>query len=189
MSYRAILKSVPNSFLEHSALRYLTTAGSAWFAMFSGIWVTLALYPATLLFGYGPAVAGSFGVIGAAGVVSSQVAGRASDRFGAGAVISGSLALACLGILSFLLFRQSLTGLVAGILLMDIDCFGAQPANQAQALAISPPTANRVYSAYTVVYYTIGTIGAFIAPVIFTWFGWQGVCGALCSARWLCSRQ
>lgn len=187
----ALLRAVPRAFRDTPALGLLTAAGGAWFAMFSSIWAVLALYLATPAFGFGPAVAGSFGLIGAAGALSSQIAGRASDRFGPATVMPLALGLSALGLLALLLFGRSLWGLAAGIFLLDIGNFAAQATNQALILGLSPGRAGRDYSAYMVVYYAIGTFGALIGPALYARFGWHGVCLwslALCLSALVCAR-
>lgn len=175
-SYASLLRSVPQSFREHPVLSYLTAAGSAWFAMFCGIWATLALYVASPVFSYGPAAAGAFGLIGASGAIASQIAGRSSDRFGANWVMLVALGLALTGVTILLFFSHALAGMITGILIMDIGCFAAQAANQARILSVSSNNQSRNYSAYMIVYYGAGTLGALIAPIVYGVFGWRGVC-------------
>ncbi|WP_339108547.1 MFS transporter [Thioclava sp. GXIMD4216] len=185
-----LLRAVPLAFCDAPALRLLAVAGGAWFAMFSGTWAVLALYLATPAFGFGPIVAGSFGLIGVAGALSSQFAGRASDQFGPRVVMQLALGVAIIGVVSLVVFGHSLWGLALGIFLIDVGSFAAQATNQALILGLTPGRAGRDYSAYMVVYYGLGTLGAACGPVLFAHIGWRGLCLwslALCFVALICA--
>ena len=172
-NYAGLLRSIPATLTDSPTLRFTTLAGSAWFCMFSALWPCLALHLAAPPLGYGPAAAGSFGLVGVAGAVAARSGGRATDRFGLRQVIVASLACVAAGLSAMVLFATSLAALVLGMLLVDVGCFAAQAANQVRVLSLGGAGRNAAYSAYMFCYYTAGTLGALAGPAIYGACGWR----------------
>src|ERR1700734_3814210 len=92
LPYADAMKSLWTLFRSQPLLRESSIVGALVFASFSCFWTTLAF----LLhghYGLGAGVAGTFGVVGAAGAMVAPLAGRLSDRHGSRWVISLGMAL------------------------------------------------------------------------------------------------
>ena len=76
------MRSLWTLFRTQPLLRESSLIGALVFASFSCFWTTLA-YLLSSHYGLGPGVAGSFGLVGAAGALAAPVAGRLSDKLGA----------------------------------------------------------------------------------------------------------
>src|SRR6185312_4503632 len=117
-------------------LRESSELGALLFASFSCFWTTLTfmLYSH---YGLGAGIAGTFGMVGAAGAMVAPIAGRLSDKHGSRWVVAVGMALLA-G--SYLLLwgeevaRVSTTlhmiALVVGVVVLDIGAQMTQVANQ-----------------------------------------------------------
>lgn len=107
------------------------------------------------------------------GIVSSSVAGAASDRFGRGPVVTAGIVLCVLGVT--LTLAHVLAVVVAGIMLLTIGFFIAHSAASAWVSRLGGAHRSHAASLYLLAYYagasTIGALGG--------WF-WQHGAGA----RW-----
>ena len=172
LTYAGLLRSLPTAFVTSPTLRLSTAAGSAWFCMFNALWSCLALHLAAPPFGYGPAAAGAFGLVGVAGAGAARAGGWATDRLGTRHVVAVSLACVAGGLSTMSIWSGSLAGLVVGMVLVDVGCFAAQAANQVRILG---PGRNSAFSVYMFCYYTAGTVGALAGPAIYGAWGWRAL--------------
>ncbi len=91
LKYSNAMRSLWTLFRSQPLLRESSVLGALIFASFSCFWTTLAF----LLdhhYGMGAGVAGTFGVVGAAGALIAPIAGRLADKFGSRWVISVGMA-------------------------------------------------------------------------------------------------
>lgn len=172
MRVRDLLLAVPRAHNSNPELRRATLVGCCWFAAFSSFWTALSLHLSLPPLSKGAAFAGGFGLIGIAGAIVAQLAGRASDRWGARRVVFAGLGGALLGFVILCLSSASLAGLAVGALVMDAGCFGAHAATQGYILRTGGDERSRRYSAYMTVYWSAGALGSFAAPALFQAGGW-----------------
>ncbi|MGY2051637.1 MFS transporter [Methylobacterium sp. JK268] len=172
----ALLLSVPDALCRHAELRRATAVGCCWFAAFSSFWVALAFHLAEPPLSRGAAFAGGFGLIGIAGAVVAQLAGRMSDRWGSRTVVFVGLAGALAGFAILAMRPACLVALGLGALLMDAGCFAAHAATQAFILRTGGEARSRRYGAYMTLYWCAGALGAVAAPITFQAVGWRGLC-------------
>ena len=125
---------------------------------------------------YSSAVIGLFGLVGAAGILAANLAGKLADadRSPASTLVAGVLLVGSFGLLWF--GRRSLAALIVGIVVLDIGTQGMQITNQAIIYALRPDARSRINSAYMVCYFIGGAVGSVTAGVVFGEHGWSGVC-------------
>ena len=174
-AWHDLMLGVPRAFGADGELRRATVTGCCWFAAFSSFWTALAFHLAQPPLGRGAAFAGAFGLIGIAGAIVAQVAGRASDRWGARSVVLAGLVAALMGFAILCIWPVSLVGLGIGALVMDAGCFAAQAVTQGYILRTGGTERSRRYGAYMALYWCAGALGAFTAPVLFQAKGWIGL--------------
>jgi predicted MFS family arabinose efflux permease len=80
--YPCVLRSLKDLWQSYPQLRTSSLIGALLFAAFSVFWSTPAFRLGEPPFGYGPQVAGLFGLLGAAGATSAPLAGYLTDRRG-----------------------------------------------------------------------------------------------------------
>lgn len=150
--------------------------GALTFFQFSVLWTALTGLLAGAPYHYSEGVIGLFGLIGVAGALAAQLAGRYADRGRAlhltviftGLLVASWLALA--------LGKASLAALVAGIVVLDAGVQGMQVTNQTQIYAISQEGRARVNAAYMTSYFAGGAIGSLVSTQVAAGGGWVAVC-------------
>ncbi|MFC0402349.1 MFS transporter [Paraburkholderia rhizosphaerae] len=175
LPYGQLLASMWHLTTELRGLREASVTGGALFAGFSIFWSTLALLLAGPPFHLGPQAAGLFGIVGAAGALAAPLAGKSADRRGPRAVVTLSIALSAASFVLFALSGSSLTGLVIGVIVLDIGVQAAQISNQSRIYALKPDARSRVNTVYMVAYFIGGSLGSLVAALVWPRFGWVGV--------------
>lgn len=167
---------MPRALLREPGLLRATLVGCCWFAAFSAFWASLALHLAEPPLAFGTGAAGAFGLIGIAGAIAARGAGRASDRFGARAVVFAGLWAAGAGLLLLVAGPDETATLVLATLVLDAGCFTAHAATQSHILGGGRPGRSEHFGAYLVVYWGAGTLGAFAGPALVGAIGWRVTC-------------
>lgn len=175
LGYLSLLASLGRLWREFPALRLAALTQSLLFASFSVFWTVLAFRLQAPPFGYGPDVAGLFGIVGMVGILAAPIAGRYADRKAPQPVV---LAGAVLTIASWLVFGfwPGIAGLVVGIILLDFATQSALVSNQHIAFALRPEARARLNTLVMGTMFLGGAVGS--ATGMFAWshFGWAGVC-------------
>jgi predicted MFS family arabinose efflux permease len=177
LPYGALLRSLFTIAREEPVLREAAALGALGFASFSVFWSTLAFF-LEARHGLGPDAAGLFGILGAGGALAAPVLGRLADRTSARANAGASLAIAIAGWAVFAAAGRSLTGLVAGVLLLDVGVQANHVSNLARVHARRPEARSRMNTVYMVSYFAGGAVGTAVGTWAWTGRGWPGVCAA-----------
>ncbi|MEZ9131076.1 MFS transporter [Vibrio breoganii] len=175
MPYPKLVASMATLFKKHSVLRKSALTGSLWFASFNALWATLALHVHEAPFNYNAQQAGLFGVIALAGVIGAKVSGSLVSKVGSRNMINIALLFIASGFAVSGMFGDSLIGLIAGIILVDLGVFSAQVSNQVRVFSIDPAAQSRINGIYMLGYYLGGAFGSFAGVMVFEQYGWQGV--------------
>jgi predicted MFS family arabinose efflux permease len=176
ISYGTLLGDTVRLLVGESILQKRALFGALGFAAFSVFWTTMAFLLGGAPYHYGDVTIGLFGLVGAAGALCANVAGRWADR---GLTSATTLAFAfCVGI-SFLPLwygRHSLTMLIVGIVVLDVGVQGLQVTNQSVIYRLAPEARSRITSAYMVCYFAGGAIGSALGSSLYGSHRWAGVC-------------
>lgn len=175
-SYGGLLRSAATFLVTSRTLRQRALYGALGFGAFSVFWTTMAFLLAGRPFHYSETVIGLFGLVGAAGAVCANVAGRLADR---GHARQLTLAFAFLVLASFgllYLARSSLGWMIAGIVVLDLGVQGLQVTNQSVIYTLAPHARSRVNAAYMVSYFAGGAIGSAVAGTVYDHWHWGGIC-------------
>lgn len=175
-TYGALLLSIGHFIRTEPVLRRRMAYGALTFFQFSVLWTALTGLLAGAPYHYSEGVIGLFGLIGVAGALAAQLAGRYADRGRAlqltviftGLLVASWLALA--------LGKVSLAALVVGIVVLDAGVQGMQVTNQTQIYAISQHGRARVNAAYMTSYFVGGAVGSLVSTQVAATGGWAAVC-------------
>ncbi|WP_263410192.1 MFS transporter [Terriglobus tenax] len=182
LTYGDAMRSLWTLWRSQRLLRESAAMGALVFASFSCFWTTLAFFLGSR-YGLGAGVAGTFGVVGAAGAVIAPVAGRMADRRGPRYVLSWALiTLAASFVWLWLQDRLHmsmalhLAAMVVGVIVLDMGAQMSQIANQTRIFGLDASARSRLNTVYMTVYFTGAALGS--AMVTFAWVHWQwtGVC-------------
>lgn len=182
LGYPAAMRSLWTLFKTQPLLRESCVLGALIFASFSCFWTTLAF----LLYrhyGLGAGVAGSFGIVGAAGALVAPIAGRLSDRRGPRWVLT--LGISILASSYVLLWGEEkaamplalhITALVLGVVVLDVGAQMIQIANQTRIFGLDPSARSRLNTVYMTIYFSGAAAGSALATVAWVHWQWNGVC-------------
>ena len=181
LRYSDAMKSLWTLYRTQPLLRESSELGALVFASFSCFWTTLAfmLYSH---YGLGAGVAGTFGVVGAAGAMVAPIAGRLSDKHGSRWVVSVGISLLAV---SYLLLwgeesaRMStalhMILLVIGVVVLDMGAQMTQVANQTRIFGLDASARSRLNTVYMTVYFSGAAVGSALATVAWGRWQWTGV--------------
>src|SRR3984957_10022796 len=172
--YPRVLRSLKDLWQSYPQLRTSSLIGALLFAAFSVFWSTLAFRLGEPPFGYGPQVAGLFGLLGAAGATSAPLAGCLTDRRGAGFTVAVGTVATATAFVVFLLAGSSLAMIALGVVLLDVGIQFAMNGNQSTVLSLAPQATSRTNTIYMVIYFVGGALGSYTGGFAWHHFGWLG---------------
>jgi predicted MFS family arabinose efflux permease len=173
MPYGRLMHSMLELVRSQPALRNASMVSALTFASFSAFWTTLS-FLMTDHFGLGAAAAGMFGLVGVLGAACAPLAGRMSDRRGVAFTVAVALVLTAAAFVTMSLC-VTLTGLVAGVLLMDVGVQSVQVAAQARVISLVPAARSRLNTLYMVARFVGGAAGSALGGLAWTWAKWPAV--------------
>ena len=183
LRYGEAMRSLWTLVRTERLLREASIVGGLVFASFSCFWTTLVFLLDTH-YRLGSGVAGSFGVIGAAGAMVAPIAGRMSDRHGPRYVVSAgisTLAFSYLLLWAAVQMHVSLllhvAALVVGVIILDMGAQMTQISNQTRIFGINASARSRLNTVYMVVYFGGAALGSWLSSLAWAHWGWNGVCG------------
>ncbi len=174
--YTTLLGSTVQLFRTESLLRRRIAFGALGMAAFSAFWTTMAFVLSGSPFHYGAATIGLFGLVGAAGALCANLAGRWADR---GLTRTTTIVFAVLLATSFIPLwfgGHHLAMMIVGVLVLDVGVQGLQVTNQSIIYRLAPEARSRINSAYMVWYFVGGALGSATASWLYGTHRWAGVC-------------
>jgi len=179
LGYPALLRSLGKLWADYPELRRAALAQGLLSVAFSAFWSTLAVMLAEK-YQLGSAVAGAFGLAGAAGALAAPLAGMLADRHGPDYVTKiGAAMVVCSFALMFLLPWLPLPAQLALIALsavgFDLGIQATLVAHQTIIYAINPAARSRLNAImFTLVFIGMAS-GAALGSKVLESAGWPGV--------------
>jgi len=182
LRYSDAMKSLWTLFRTQPLLRESSLIGALVFASFSCFWTTLAFLLHSH-YSLGAGVAGTFGVVGAAGALIAPLAGRLADKHGSrwvvslgGALLAASYLLLWAEESAHLSTALHLVALIVGVVVLDMGAQMTQVANQTRIFGLVPSARSRLNTVYMTIYFTGAAAGSALATIAWVHWGWNGVC-------------
>ena len=175
LPYHTLLGSLLTLWRRHAELRRAAIAQGFLCAAFSAFWSTLAIMLHEPPFSYGSAVAGCFGLAGAAGALAAPIAGRIADCYGPEAVTQLGTALVLVSFAGFAIAPQSLWWLIAGTLLFDLGIQASMVAHQSIIYRLDPAARSRLNALLIGSMFTGMAGGSALGSLALLHAGWRGV--------------
>jgi predicted MFS family arabinose efflux permease len=175
LSYPALLRSVGELVLEQPTLRVRMAYGALQMGQFSVLWTTIAFLLAGHPYNYSDATIGLFGLVGLAGALAAQVAGRMADR-GRHHLSTGLFfATMLISWAAIAAGKTSLTALIIGIAALDLGVQGAQITSQSVIYKLDPDARSRLTTAYMTTVFASAAVSSALASAIYDAGGWDAV--------------
>ncbi|MGD1005936.1 MAG: MFS transporter [Ignavibacteriaceae bacterium] len=176
LTYPQLLKTVWDLVKTERLLRIRSLYGMLVFASFSVLWTSLTFLLAHPPYNFSDAVIGLFGLIGASGAASANIAGRIADK-GYTKSATGIFLFSILASFLIMVFgKTSLVPLIIGIIIFDFAAQGTHILNQGEIYKLKPEARSRLTTAYITSFFIGGSIGSATSAIIFSKYGWVGVC-------------
>jgi predicted MFS family arabinose efflux permease len=173
--YGTLLRSTVSFFMTEPFLRVRSLFGALAFCVFSIFWTTMAFLLSGAPYHYNDLTIGLFGLVGAAGALCANFAGRWADRRWTKPTTLVFSALLPLSFLPLWIGRHNLGMLILGIILLDIGVQGLQVTNQSLIYRLAPHARSRINSVYMVCYFVGGAIGSYVGSLVYEHAHWTGV--------------
>ncbi len=176
LAYPKLLKTVWELVKTERVLRIRSLYGMLTFASFSVLWTSLTFLLAHPPYNFSDAIIGLFGLIGASGAASANMAGRIADK-GYTKSATGIFLFSIVVSFFIMIFgRTSVIPLIIGIIIYDFAAQGTHILNQSEIYKLKPEARSRLTTAYITSFFIGGSIGSATSAIIFSKYGWIGVC-------------
>lgn len=179
VSYPRLLLSLAHLWQQHQTLRRAALAQGLLSVGFSAFWSTLALMLSER-FHLDSAVAGAFGLAGAAGALAAPLAGSVADRIGPARVTQYGAALVMLSFALMFLLPLLPMPVQLGVIILstigfDLGVQATLVAHQTLIYSLAPEARSRLNALlFTVVFIGMAT-GAALGSMALAHGGWSGV--------------
>jgi predicted MFS family arabinose efflux permease len=166
---------------EQPLLREAAAINALAFATFGLFWTTMVLHLSGPPFHYNSDGIGLFGLAAAAGALAAPLVGGSADKRNPRIPIGYGLGLLLLSFVLLYIWADTVIGMIAGIVLLDLAMQGIHVSNQSRVYALIPAARNRLNTVYMTVSFIGTSLGSAVG--LFAWErgAWAGVCltGAL----------
>jgi predicted MFS family arabinose efflux permease len=181
-TYGVLLRSLAHLWMEHRRLRLAAMAQGLLALGFSSFWSTLAVMLHGAPFHLGSAVAGSFGLAGAAGALAAPFAGRLADRHGAEWVTRITAAITAVSFavmlaMPWLPVPAQLALLALATVGFDLGVQASMVAHQSIVYGLAPEARSRLNALYMTSIFVGMATGGLLGAQALASFGWTGVVG------------
>ena len=182
LSYGDAMRSLWTLYKTQPLLRESGVVGALVFASFSCFWTTL-VFLLESHYHLGAGVAGTFGLVGAAGALVAPLAGKLSDRHGSRWVISVGMGLLAFSYVWLWAEEKAhvatiwhMVALAVGVIVLDVGAQMCQVANQTRIFGLVPSARGRLNTVYMTMYFTGAAAGSALATRAWAGWQWNGVC-------------
>lgn len=173
-TYSQLMHSLLYYFWTVPSLRLASFRGALGFGSFMAFWTTLTFHLERPPFLAGSDIAGLLGLVGVVGAVSASLVGRMTDKMNKNLLIVISVIAMIVSWLIFGVWGFSYTGLIVGIILLDVGLQSMHITNQTIVFSTHPEATNRLNTIYMVSYFIGGSLGTFLSGKAWGAYGWQG---------------
>lgn len=175
-SYAATLGSLLQLLIAHPRLRTRAALGGLVFGSVSVLFSTMALLLSGPAHQLSDSQIGLIGLLGIAGVITANMAGRLADRGRGQRVSAGALVLLLLGWLGLYLGAGNLYWFLLALLLLDIALPAVHISNQSVIYQLAPQARARVNAVYMTAYFVGAASGSALAALAWSHGGWATTC-------------
>ncbi|MBC9131851.1 MFS transporter [Frischella sp. Ac48] len=175
LNYWKLIFSIFGLYRHEHVLRIRSLIGGIAFALFSLLWTPLAFLLTDSPYHYSDFVIGLFGLAGAAGAMSSPIAGRLSDKGKGNVLTTVGLILLLLCWLPLSLAKISIIALIIGIIIIDFAVQLTHISSMNDIYQGNPAMRTRLNVGYMLSYFTGGMLGSLCSTYLYAHYGWYAI--------------
>lgn len=170
--YRALMQSLVSLVRQEPLLRQRSLFAGLGFATFSLFWTGLTFLLHGSPYHYNEMQIGLFGLIGVAGALAANFAGRAADRGHTSALtwLFAGVMLVSWGFIA--VGGHALWSLILGVFLLDVGVMGMQVTHQTIIYKLAPSARARITTIFIATSFIGAAIGSGIASLAYATGGW-----------------
>lgn len=184
-SYAALLLTVFALAKEHREILLSAMIQALNFAMFTAIWLALALHLTSQEMGYGVDTVGYLAGITAVSILSTPRLGRWADRVGPRRARFILAMIQLLGSALLYPFGSSALAVVVPLIVINLVGPSVDVTGRMTFLSLAPEIRTRLTTIYIVFMFLGGGIGSIMGTASFDWGGWGATCAMIVSASLL----
>ena len=174
--YWSLQRSLLQLWRAHGRLRRSCLTQALLFGSFMALWGAVALHLGAAPWHLGPALIGSFGLVGLVSILAAPGVGRLVDRHGPDRIVGWGVACTALGVVVLGLWPNSLAALVLGLMAVDLGVQGSFVANQARIYAIDPAARSRMSGQLFLTAYLGAAACSVLIALFWSRWQWPGTC-------------
>lgn len=174
VGYGEVMKSLAALLRQHPRLRSRALIGGAGFATVSVLFSSMALLLGGPNFQLSDLQIGLIGIVGIAGALMANVAGRLADKGMEQACTLAGAVLMLLGWLALWLGGSSLWWFLVGMLVVDGALQALHISNQNVIYALAPQARSRINAVYMTTYFMGASVGSALGSWAWLSHGWNG---------------
>ena len=175
-SYRALQRSLLTLWRRHPRLRRSCLSQALLFGCFMALWSAVALHLAGPPWRLGPALIGSFGLVGMVSIAAAPTIGRLVDRMGPDRIVLAGVLCSGGGVLLLGVQPSAIPALALGLMAVDLGVQGSFVANQARIYAIDPAARSRMSGQLFLIAYLGAAACSAVIAMFWGQWGWGGTC-------------
>ncbi|WP_240731713.1 MFS transporter [Hymenobacter radiodurans] len=175
-TYSSLMKSLLTLTRDLPTLRRSSLVGACMFGGLTVFWTTLVFFLEGEPYFYKSDVVGFFGVIGACGALAAPLAGKLADKRGSDYALSMGILLALGAYLLLGLTGVYLTGLILGVIILDVGQQVTHISNQSRIFSLIPEARSRLNTVYMTSSFIGGSLGSLAGGFAWAHWQWPGVC-------------
>ena len=174
VSYGEVMRSLGQLIRQHPRLRSRALIGGAGFATVSVLFSSMALLLAGPGFELSDVMIGLIGIVGIAGALMANVAGRMADKGLEQSTTMTGAVLMLLGWLCLWLGGSSIWWFLLGLLVVDGALQALHISNQNVVYALAPQARSRINAVYMTTYFMGASLGSALGSWAWLHHGWNG---------------
>jgi predicted MFS family arabinose efflux permease len=183
-NYLSLMRSLLTLTKEQPLLREASAINALTFSSFGMFWTTVVLHLANEPFNFNSDRIGLFGLAAAAGAMAAPLIGGVADKKNPRIAIGIGLSMSLLSFVVFYLSGNTIWGMIAGIIMLDLGQQSVHVSNQARIYTMMPHARNRLNTVYMTISFVGTALGSAIGLLVWDAKKWPGICamGIVCIA-------
>jgi len=177
-TFGSLMKSFTKLLKEHPRSLLYSIRSSFAFGSMLGLWACLAFRMKEAPFFADSDTVGMLALCGVAGALTASNVGKFIPKYGVERINGIGASLMVLSWIIMYLFQNTYTGMIAGIIIIDIGMQCIQLSNQSATMRLCPEATSRMNTIYMVTYFIGGSFGTFLAGSMWSLYGWSGTVAA-----------